>query len=206
MPDYKCEAHGVYADGRPWSTGVHITSSQTPDALNATWSAAIADMWSNGTYGIATLYPTGTEMTSTTVALLNATMHETAKRQSPHSVFGTSTADTLPFQEATLISWRGDNTQRTGRGRQYLPALAEDQVNNNILILSAQNRIKSAITAVKNAIQADGSTFFVTPTNVKHPPKNGTPLYAKTVVTTPLVSNKPARQARRVNKVPAVYA
>lgn len=203
--DYYARIQGTFATGIPWSTGVHITSTQSESALATTWANAISNMWTDPAHGVESLYPTATEVTSTSVATLNGTMHEVSKTVTPAALPGTSAADTLPYQEAVCISLRSNDIRKTGRGRMYLPALAEDQVNADILILTAQTRISTAIKAVWANINADGSTFFVTPTNAKKPPKNGVPLYTKSVVTTPRVSNKPARQSRRTRKVAASY-
>jgi hypothetical protein len=206
VTDYYVQMHGQYADGRPWSVGQHVTSAQSPDALNTTWSNAVQDFWTSATHGVELFYPVGTTLTLTTVKTLNATMHQIAMKETIHTLAGTAAGDSLPYQESILVSWRGDSIQKTGRGRWYLPALEETFVNNNVVTPTTTARIKAAALAVIAAINADGSTFFVTPTNVKKPPKNGVPLYTKTVVTTPLVSNKPARQSRRTNKVQPVYS
>jgi hypothetical protein len=202
VTDYYAQMHGQFAGGIPWSTGLHITSNQSESALATTWSNAIQNLWTDGANGIETLYPLTTSLTQVTVATLNATMHEVTKTRIPKSIPGTSTADTLPYQEAVVISWRGNSVQRRGRGRMYLPALAEDQVNNDAVITAAGNRLKAAFTALASAIQADGSTIFVFP---KKPTKDGTPAFTKTVVTTPLVALKPARMSRRVRKVAPEY-
>ncbi len=200
MADYYAKVSGVFENGRPWDFGFHISSAQSPDSINTTFSNAIIDMWTSGAHGLQTLYPTTTELGLTTVYTLDAKMRAVEKRFASHALPGTSSIDSLPNLNSTLVSLRGNSTRKTGRGRVFLPAMAEDQVNNNRLIDAAATRTKAAMVALFAAINADGSTFFVTPTDVKHPPKDGTPLYSKTVVTTPLVSKKPARQARRDNK------
>lgn len=205
MADYYCKVSGVYANGRPWNFGFHVTSAQSPDSLNTTFSNAMIAFWTSALDGVETLYPVGTELQMTTVYTLDAKMKATEKRFTGHTLPGTSAADTLPNLNSTLISLRGNSTKKTGRGRVYLPAMAEDQVNNNVLIDAAANRTKGAILGVFAAIQADGSSFFVTPTDAKNPPKDGTPLYSKTIVTTPLVSKKPARQSRRDRKSSPQY-
>ena len=202
MADYYAQIHGLFAGDIAWSTGVHITSSQSETALATTWNNAVTDFWASGTHGVETLCPTNTGITQTSVATLNGTMHEVSKTRTPNVASGTDTADTLPYQEAIVLSLRGNSIQKHGRGRMFLPALAEDQVNGDVLVSAAQTRISNAIRAVWAAVNADGSTFFVTN---KKPLKDGTPAFQKTVVTTPLVSNKPARQSRRVKKVPATY-
>jgi len=202
VTDYFCQMKGQFAGGIPWSTGMHITSNQSESALSTTWSNAIQNLWTDGTNGIETLFPIPTSLTSVSVATLNATMHELTKAVTPKIIAGTSTADTLPFQEAVVISLRGNSVRKNGRGRMYLPALAEDQVNNDAVIGAAGTRLKAAFTALFAAINADGSTVFVFP---RKDTKGGVPAFTKTVVTRPLVALKPARMSRRVRKVAPEY-
>lgn len=202
MTDYYGQVHGLYGGTLGWSFGIHWSSPSSESSCATDWHNAWNGVWTNGTYGIETLYPTGTTVTETSVATLNSTMHETSKTRTALAIAGTSSADTLPFQEAVVISWRGPNIQRHGRGRMYLPALAEDQVNGDILINAAATRIKSAIDALNSDLTSRSFTFFVTN---KKPLKDGTPAFQKTTVTTPLVALKPARQSRRVRKVPTSY-
>jgi hypothetical protein len=202
VTDYYAQMHGAYAGGIPWSTGVHITSNQSEAALSTTWGNAVQTLWTDGANGIETLYPTSTSLVETSVATLNGTMHEVTKTRTSHLIPGTSTADTLPYQEAIVISLRGNSVRRSGRGRMFLPALAEDQVNSDALITAAQTRLSNAFKALFLSIQADGSTFFVFN---RLPLKDGTAAFTKSVVTTPRVSNKPARQSRRVAKIAPSY-
>lgn len=202
MTDYYLQVLGQYSSSIAWSFGQHMTSASSETTIASRWQNAWTTSWTSGSFGLQTLYPTGTAITSVSAATLNGTMHEVSKTRLTLAEAGISSSDTLPFQESIVVSWRGTSIQRYGRGRWFLPAITEDQVNGDIVISTATTRIKSAIQAVYNSMTLDGSTFFVVN---KRALKDGTPPYRKTIVTTPLVSNKPARQSRRVRKVPAVY-
>lgn len=202
MADYFCQVHGTFLNGRGWSFGVHVTSSQSPSALATTWDNAWSAAWTNAGFGLNQFYPVGTEMTATSVASLNGTFHEQSKIETPNVKPGIATGDTLPIQESIVVSERSDLITKWGRGRFYLPALEETFVNNNVLITTAQNQISAAVNSVKNAITADGSTIFVV--SLK-PHKDNTGQYVKTVVTRWKVSNKPARQSKRNNKTLPSY-
>jgi hypothetical protein len=207
MTDYYCQVHGVFANGSTWSTGMHVTSNQAESALLTTWSAAINNAWTNATYGLNALYPVGTNVTAVSVATLGPTMRETSKSFLATSYPGTATGDTLPYLNAAVISLRSRNIQKKGRGRLFLPAFEETNVNNDVVIPTATARMKSAWSAVLTAIQADGSTVFVfnrKDTSALHPPI--IPAFTKEVITTLFASNKPARQARRTKKIAAVYS
>jgi hypothetical protein len=129
-------------------------------------------------------------------------MHEISKTVLPLAVAGVSSDDTLPYLNSIVVSWRGTAIQRYGRGRWFLPATVETVVNGNLLTSAAGDRIKASMNSVHNTMTTDGSTFFVTN---KKALKDGTAPYRKTIVTTPLVARKPARQSRRVRKVPTSY-
>ena len=202
MTDYYIQLFGEFSGTVGWSIGQHYTSNANETTVASSWQSAWTDAWTNSAYGLQTLYPTTTVTTDVTVATLNGSMHEISKTRLALSHPGTSAADTLPYQESVVVSWRGLNIQRRGRGRWYLPALAEDEVNGDIVIDNAAGRIKNAISALHSTMTADGSTFFVTN---KKPLKDGTPAFQKVVVTTPLVAKKPARMSRRTRKIPTSY-
>ena len=202
MADYYCQVDGVFANGRSWTFGVHVTSAQNISTLLTTWNSAWTAAWNSGANALKQFYPVGTEVAQTTVALLDATFHETQKQAQPNSIPGTATGDTLPIQEAVVVSERSLNIQKHGRGRFYLPALEETFVNNNVVDPTALGKISAAVNSVKTAIQADGSSIFVVS---KKPHKDGTGQYVKTPIIQWKVSNKPARQSKRNNKSTPVY-
>lgn len=196
MTDYICKLQGTFANGDGWSVGLRVTSNQTEAALVTTWNAAWADAWTNGAYGLDSLYHTDTVTTQTTVATLNGTMHEVTKTVSPFAHAGTSSDTALPNRDAVLVSLRSPSIQKHGRGRMYLPAPVEGIVVSSEYTSAAMTRVKTAIQAVFTAIRADGSTIFVT--NLQ-PLKDGTPAFQKTVITTILVARLPATQRRRTD-------
>lgn len=202
MTDYFASVHGTFTPELTWSFGTHVTSNQNLDTLLATWSNAWALAWEDATNGLNQFYPTATSMQYCRVASLDATMHETQNKTQPEAHPGIATGDTLPYLNSIVVSQRSNFSKRYNRGRFYLPALEETFVNNNILIPAAQSKISLAVGGVYSAINADGSTIFVTS---KKPHKDGTGQYQKTVVVKWEVSNKPARQARRVKKQVATY-
>lgn len=203
MTDYKCQVQGSYAGQHPWSFGMHITSAQNESTLAATWANMWNNVWTNGTYGLEVLYPTTTSITGFSVATLNATMKEITKTTTSAALPGTATGDTLPYLNSILISMRSNGIQKHQRGRIYLPAPEETFVNVDVVIPTAVTRLVSAMSNVLLTIGADGSNIFVTNRLAL---KDLTPPFQKTPITRLLVSNKPARQSRRANKIPAVYS
>jgi hypothetical protein len=206
MTDYYAQIHGHFANQRPWSTGLHIESSQTESALLATWSAAVTNLWADSVHGIELFYPTATNLDSVTVATLGPTMRELTKSTGIINLPGAAAGDTLPYQNATLVSLRSASVQRKGRGRMFMPAMEETFINDDVLTDAAATRVKAAFLALFSAITADGSRVFVfnrKDTSPLHPPV--IPALTKAYITTPFVSNKPAAQRRRTRKVVAKY-
>lgn len=202
MTDYYVQVLGQYNATLGWSFGQHVTSPASESTIASRWATAWNQAWTSGGFGLQTLYPPGTAITEATAATLNGTLHEVSKTRLPLPLPGISSDDTLPFQESVVISWRGLAIQRYGRGRWYLPATVETVVNADALTTTAANRIKTAVSYVYTQMTTDGSTFFVAN---KKPLKDGTPPYRHTIVTTPYVALKPARQSRRVRRIPTSY-
>jgi hypothetical protein len=202
MTDYFCQLNGQFAGGRAWSTGIHVTSNQSLAALSTTWNGACSAAWTDGSHGLQAIYHTTTVTTSTAVAVLNGLQREVQKQVTPLSLAGTSTDTSLPWEVALLVSLRSAYVGKHNRGRLYLPAFVEGVVVDNVIAGSTCTRVRDAIAALFGAIRADGSTIYVFN---RKPLKDGiTPAFTKTVITSQLTSNKPARQSRRTrSQVPA---
>lgn len=202
MTDFALSVHGTFTPELTWSFRTRLTSASALATVAASWNTAWTSAWTDATNGLEQFYPTTTSMTATRAAILDATMHETQNTVTPNVHAGTATGDTLPYLNAIVVSQRSTFSKRFNRGRFYLPAMEETFVNGNILIPAAQTKVKAAVLSVFNSITAGGNTVFVT--SLK-PHKDGTGQYQKTVIDLWEVSNKPARQARRVKKQVASY-
>lgn len=205
MTDYYCRAHGTFENGDVWSTGLHITSNQTRTSLLTTFSNAWIAAWTDGTHGLDALYHTDVVMQGWDVYELDAKLKGLFKASLLSAQAGTS-SDTPPANEqTTVVEWSAPLINKRGRGFSRLPGLVEGVLVNGSYTSTAGTRVKSAMLSIQAAIQADGSTIFVAPTNVKFPPKDGTPLYTKTVLTSLRVSLKPGSAVRRQDPLASVY-
>jgi len=204
MPDYYARVKGKYSASLGWSFGVHINSAQDLATMLTTWSTAWHAAWIDGAHGLNLLYPPTTGITQYVVYVLDANFEALGAATANSADVGTSPNDSLPFQEALLVSLRSNSTKRAGRGRLFLPALNEDSVNANIVDAGDAARASVAVNAVKAAVQSDGSTFFVAKKGRPRatPPVPPGPKYP---IVTWEISNKPARQSRRVRKVRPTY-
>lgn len=205
MTDYFAQVSGQYSATVGFTFGRHITSAQSPSALLTTWANAWTAAWNDGAHGLKVIYPTTTSITGFSVATLNTIYHQTAKVASSAALVGTATGDTLPWQEAVLVSL-SSSTQigKHSRGRMYLPALEETFVNGDVIVSTEVTRVSAAVNAVRAAVVADGSTFFSVDMGKPRavPPIPPGPKYVTDVFK---VSNKPARQSRRVRKIRPTY-
>lgn len=202
MTDYRCHARGHYENGELWSTQLHITSNQTRAALLTTFQNAWVAAWTNGTYGLQTLYPTTTVMDSWDVYELDANMKATFKSSNASATPGTSSDNGLP-NEVTITEYlRGAGVTRNQRGYMHLPAPVEGIVVNGVYTSTAGTRVTTAIGALLAAIRADGSTIFSYP---KIMTKTGVPAFTKTVLLTNVTSLRPGSQTRRAEETGAIY-
>jgi hypothetical protein len=202
MSDYIAYVRGVLADGRAWSTERHITSTQSPTALLTTWQNAWTSAWNLATTGLATVYESTTSITQFEVGTLNASMHKVAKSTATVSLAGTATGSGLPGSNSIVVDWTSTITQKYGRGRMALPAPADSQAGDDVLLATPGANVKAAITSVQTAVQADGSTFFVYP---RFTTQSGQPAFTKTVLTSFSVRKQLGTQRRRTRKTTKTY-
>jgi len=52
--------HGVQPSGRPWSLSLGIVSSASVSTVEFDWATQVNSAWTNGTFGLETLFPTAT--------------------------------------------------------------------------------------------------------------------------------------------------
>ena len=202
MTDYRAVVAGHFENGDPWSFSWNITSNQTMPALLTTWSNAWIAAWTNGTYGLNTLYPTTTVMDTFTVYTLNGQLKATFKDQLISAQAGGSSDNGLPNEVGILVEKLSPSIAKTGRGFTYLPAPVEGVVVNGTYTVASMIRVKTAVTSVVTAVQADGSTLFVYP---RVAPKSGIGVLTKTVWLSVRLALKPTAQTRREDALPGQY-
>lgn len=169
MTLYRCTIKGVFASGMPWSVRQHFSSSATMATVESDWSAAVQDLYTNGTHGIQTIYPTTTiaELTqtyqlavvpvTTPTGVVNKVL-AVAVAQNTQSLPGTSANDGLPDQDALVVSLRTAGVGPNHRGRTRLPAPDETIVVGDVLGSTQATRVSTAMTALRAAMAAAGHT------------------------------------------------
>lgn len=206
MADYYCRAEGNFTTDLEWGIGRHITSAQSPSALLTTWTNAWVSAWTDGTHGLDALYPTTTTISRFSVATLDGLYLQVAKVEGTSSHAGTSTGDSQPYSDSTLVSLRSlTQIGKHARGHFFLPAMDETYWDANTFNATQAARASVAVNTVRTAIQADGSTFFVVDVGNHRavPPVLPGPKY---VMDAPWrVSNKASSQRSRTKKIRPTY-
>lgn len=205
MTDYKMKVHGRLESNEPYSWSWGITSNQTPAALITTMSAALTDMWTNGTYGVGSQYAPGIRLDSFDIITLDATFSETFKSSHTLTLLGTSLDNALSDKSTMVMRKVSPGLKRWQRGFTHLPAPVEGTLVTGKYTGTVRDRFTAAMRAVHSAITADGSTLYVN-TGKADPKYPLRPVYTKTVITDVTCSDKPGTQRNRMNKVVGVYS
>lgn len=204
MADYMTRLHGVFADGSIWSCGFRVSSTQALATLSTTMSNAWSAAWTNSTYGLKLIYPAGTNMESVSVASLDSFMKETFKIVAPVANPGASGGTSMSYATAIVVSMRSTGLKKWQRGRFKLPAPDPQFVTDNRLQSTVGNHVAQAVNSVKTAVQADGSTVFVTSLH-DHKGTTGT-AFQKTVIDLPFeVADKLGTQRNRTKGASVTY-
>lgn len=201
--DFKAQVKGHFVSGRKWSTGLHITSSQSESALLTTWSNAVIAAWTHATYGLNLIYPTNTLIDSFQVSTLNASMLELSKSVLVSSHAGITGTASEPERLAINVFLSSDVLANNARGFMRLPAPITGVFLQDVMDPTIGGHIKSAITDIFAAIRADGSTVFSF--NRKLTKKLALPAFSKEVLTVEEVSDAPSSCEQRGDKRTPIY-
>ena len=165
---------GTLPGGDTWMFTWWATSGQSIDTVHNAGTTWASDFF--GEPGVAALFPTTTTLTNvTTVQVTDATGLQTFRRDSGLALAGSNTSGALPGDVALVTSLRTALSNRSGRGRFYLPGPAKDQVP------SADGRVEAtAVTAILAGLTAAWTNYVATGAPV---------IYSRTLrTTTPVTS------------------
>lgn len=213
MTLYRCVAYGVYASGQKFSWRQNFSSSAALATIQTDWAAAVTSLYTDGTHGIQTLYPTTTVCNLTRtyqVAIVSRTRGGVTEDvfvavgadETVVALPGTSSNDGLPDQDALLVSLRSAGVGPNHRGRTFLPAVDETLVVGDELDATPAGRVTTAMTALRTAMAGGGHTQELW---------NDTSTIRDPIVGTlkPVIECKTDRvqrtQRRRIRKKAAVY-
>lgn len=153
MALFRLRVSGSWNGGETWTFGLHASAASSTATVADALQVAATQMWSgSGTPAGAlnTLYSEDVVLTTLTASELDfANGRQLTRADRDVNLPGVATADSLPPQNAVVISLRTELAQAGGRGRYYLPSPA--------LTASAGGRIAPAAQAL---IVAATTRFF----------------------------------------------
>jgi hypothetical protein len=115
--------NGDLPSSEVWSTGLHVQTAITIDAVATAWTSAVTALWTgSGSAGIFDVYPTVVAVRSLDVFQLDpASDVAVAKVEVPVTLPGGSGANTLPQEVAVCATLRSNTPGPRGRGRMFFP-------------------------------------------------------------------------------------
>lgn len=188
MTQYRLTVGGTYANGRKWSFRQHYVSAASLATILADWKTDWESAWTTATTGLATVAATTTTFTSLSAAeLVGAPYRENLKSVDAVSHAGTGTGDSLPSNDAVLVSRRTAGVGGRNRGRTYLFAPCEAAQVDGVLTTTDAGHISTSINAVRTAMVASGHTPVI--------------YNVKTSVADPFIQNNKTITAEEIDRV-----
>lgn len=175
--------------GEEWSCTLHTAGTGSLASAQTAWSSAVGALWTGELDAIVTADVVVTEVS--TASLNETTGAQISRLLDDVSLPGVAAGEMLPFQCASVISWRTALATRAGRGRMYLPPLAVSTVDTGRLSAAAVTAVVNAATAFVNSL--DGSGL--------NPILFSRTTFAQTAITGGDVGNVIDTQRRRRNKL-----
>lgn len=197
MANYLLKTSGLINNDFGWSYAHHATSASSEATLNSAFSDAAVALWDTGVNPLKAMVSANIEMTQTEVITLGANWRYVTGSITSHAVVGTNASGSLAWSDATLITTRSANRQKSGHGRFFLPAFAKDQVANNALLPAVVTAVEAAFAAYFNSLGTAGANLVLV--NMKAL-KDGTPPFRTLPIVRFEVVDKIAHQRRRVSK------
>lgn len=153
MPLYRHVAAGT-SPGEQWTFTLHTTGLGSLTSAHTTWEGATGALW---TGQLDALVSADVSMTEVSTASLDETTGGQISRLSTGVARpGVAAGEMLPFQCALAVSTRSDLATRSGRGRFYLPPLAEGNTAAGRLTTAAQSAIVTAVTQFFSSLDTGG--------------------------------------------------
>ena len=125
---YQHRFSGTLPGGDTYMFTWWATSGQAIDTVHNAGVTWASDFF--GAAAVAALFPTDTTLTNvTTVQITDADGKQTFRRDSGLALSGSNSSGALPGDVAIVTSLRTALSNRSGRGRFYLPGPGRDQVD-----------------------------------------------------------------------------
>lgn len=149
MAIFRVTYSGVLPAGDIWTTGYHVTSTDTVSAVVESAGLWLTSFWNgvDAAPGYKTICNAGVVVTSSAAYELSpiAPYKVVASERGIFDLAGTDVANSLPQEVSPLISMRTSTPGPGGRGRMYLPCTATDTAS------AVGNLASAAATVIENA-------------------------------------------------------
>lgn len=153
MPLYRHVAAGT-SPGEQWQWTLHTQSAGSLTSAQATWESATGAIW---TGQLDALFSADIVMTEVTTASLDETTGgQISRLSSAVNRPGVNAGEMLPFQVSEVVSLRSALATRSGRGRFYLPPIAEGQTAAGRLTSTTVSAIVTAVNQYFSALDTGG--------------------------------------------------
>lgn len=198
--NYRAVCEGLLGGTLPWSYHMNLQSSAVESTVASNWAARNATLWNTATDGLKNFMSADVVFNNTFVTTLNATFHQTTKTENASGlpITGSDANASLPWSIAEVVTLRTPFATKSGHGRFFLPPMAEDNIVAHVIKASTITSMKTVFDVFFAGLIADGHIPFVYNARTL---KDGTLPFTIKLCTSYDLSNKPARQSRRVSKV-----
>lgn len=157
MALYRHRVLGTFL-GESWTFGIHSSGNASLAAAQTAWAAGIGAFFT----ATSAIFSTDVEaVEATTVELDPVSGTQLTGTTDPRSDAGTSTAESLPYQCAPVVSLRTATLSRAGRGRFYAPSLAVDQMAGGRMITAAQTALADGAEDMLNSLIGAGQQIVI---------------------------------------------
>jgi len=198
VTNFRCTINGLIGGSFPWSNRIHVSGATAESTLATDFAAAVTALYTTATNGLENFMSADVTLTGVLVCTLNATMHQTTGTEAALSITGTDANASLPWDTAEVITWRSAQRTKYGHGRWYLPPFAEDQIVSHVVKPATTAKMKLVLDPFFESFGSAGVVPFLYNERAR---KDGTPPYTITNIINYDISDKPARQRRRVSKI-----
>lgn len=204
MTYFRVSQQGALPDGDVFVTNFHVLSSQSIGTVHTAVSTAVETFWTGTFAQYVTPAVVLQHITTTELNPSNGKNVSAQVKDVNHP--GTGTAPSTPQANCVVVSLRTANAGKSGRGRQYLPALAIGALTNTgTWSLTVATAIDTGYTTMMGSINSTGQIVILHGGFVSSGPP---PVYAPLthdLVTTVAVNTLPGVQRRRKNQALASF-
>jgi hypothetical protein len=152
MTNFLLSFGGTLSGGYPWSCNLKASSADSEASCATAWDTAVLAMWEHA--ALAAYFPSDCVLTYTSVSTASGAWKQTTKTEIGHNIAGTSSSQSLPPHVSEVFTIRTALATRYGRGRIYLPCMAENALaaDGGTMLAAAQTALQGGLNLLMSAI------------------------------------------------------